>query len=280
MEISLDLIETYAIPWLIKIVIALAVFVIGRMLARTFTAFVHRLMLRSSLDAMLIKFLDNLLYSILLIAVILAAIDGLGVNITSLLAIIGAAGLAIGLALKDSLSNFAAGVMIIIFRPFKIGDFITTSGHSGVVDEIGMFCTLMHTPDNQRIVMPNSDVIGGTIINASALTTRRIDLIFGISYNDNIGNAKAIIEDVLASDGRILIDPAPTVGVIELADSSVNLYVRPWVASADFWTVKCELLEKIKVALESGGLSIPYPQQDVHIHSSIQGTARVLTRES
>ena len=158
---------------------------------------------------MLVKFLGGMLYAVLFIAVVLAAIDQLGVNVTSLMVIISAAGLAIGLALKDSLSNFASGVMIIVFRPFKIGDFISASGVSGVVDEIGMFCTLMHTGDNQRIIVPNSVVFGSTIVNASALATRRIDLTIGISYDDNMGKAKDIILDVLSKDARVLTDPAP-----------------------------------------------------------------------
>ena len=181
--------------------------------------------------------------------------------------IISAAGLAIGLALKDSLSNFASGVMIIVFRPFKIGDFISASGVSGVVDEIGMFCTLMHTGDNQRIIVPNSVVFGSTIVNASALATRRIDLTIGISYDDNMGKAKDIILDVLSKDARVLTDPAPVVAVAELADSSVNLVVRPWVNTADYWVARWDIIEAIKNNLDDAGISIPYPQQDVHMHN-------------
>jgi small conductance mechanosensitive channel len=186
--------------------------------------------------------------------------------VTSLMAILGAAGLAVGLALKDSLSNFASGVMIIIFRPFNIGDFITAGGSSGVVDEIGLFATLMHTGDNQRIIVPNSAILNGTIVNTSALSTRRIDLVIGIGYDDNIGQARDIIMGILEADERILKDPAAGVAVAELADSSINLNVRPWVNAADYWTVRPDLLENIKVQLDSAGISIPYPQQDVHMH--------------
>lgn len=198
---------------------------------------------------------------------ILAAIDTLGVNVTSLLAVLGAAGLAVGLALKDSLSNFAAGVMLMVFRPFRIGDFITAGGTSGVVDEIGLFCVLMRTGDNQRIIIPNSAVFGSTIVNTSALPTRRIDLVIGISYDDNIGTAKQIIENVIKADSRVLENPAPVIAVSELGDSSVNLVVRPWVNTADYWAVRWDLTENIKVKLEEGGISIPFPQRDVHLYN-------------
>ena len=237
------------------------------MLAKSITSLVRKVMQKSNMDEALVKFLGGIIYTVLLVAVILAAIDTLGVNVTSLLAILGAAGLAVGLALKDSLSNFAAGVMIMIFRPFKIGDFVTTGGVSGVVDEIGLFCVLMHTGDNQRIIIPNSAVYGNTITNTSALPTRRIDLVIGISYDDNIGTAKQIIEGIIGADERILADPAPVIAVSELADSSVNLVVRPWVSTADYWAVRFHLLETIKVKLEEGGISIPFPQRDVHIYN-------------
>jgi small conductance mechanosensitive channel len=270
MEFNQEIFTLYVIPWGIKIFIALAIFVIGRVIARSITKFSKAMMRKSRLEEMLVKFLGGILYAVLLSAVGLAAIDQLGVNIMSLLAILGAAGLAVGLALKDSLSNFASGVMIIIFRPFKIGDFVTISGTSGVVDEIGLFCTLLHTGDNQRIIIPNSGVFGSTIINTSALTTRRIDLVIGISYDDNIGTAKNIILDVISKDERVLEDPAPVVAVSELAESSVNLVVRPWVMSPDYWATRWELTENIKNALDAGNITIPYPQQDVYMHNVSQ----------
>jgi len=267
MEFNAETLTAIVIPWAIKIVFALAIFIVGRMLAKSITSLVRKVMQKSNMDEALVKFLGGIIYTVLLVAVILAAIDTLGVNVTSLLAILGAAGLAVGLALKDSLSNFAAGVMIMIFRPFKIGDFVTTGGVSGVVDEIGLFCVLMHTGDNQRIIIPNSAVYGNTITNTSALPTRRIDLVIGISYDDNIGTAKQIIEGIIGADERILADPAPVIAVSELADSSVNLVVRPWVSTADYWAVRFHLLETIKVKLEEGGISIPFPQRDVHIYN-------------
>lgn len=270
MEFNPEMLSEYVVTYGVKIVIALAIFVIGRMLAKSITGFIKSIMRKSKLEEMLVNFLGGLLYAVLLSAVVLAAIDQLGVNVTSLLAILGAAGLAVGLALKDSLANFASGVMIIIFRPFKIGDWVTVSGTSGTVDEIGLFCTLLHTGDNQRIIIPNSAVFGSTIVNTSALPTRRIDLVIGISYDDNIGTAKDIILEVIGKEERVLEDPAPVVAVSELADSSVNLVVRPWVISADYWPTRWALTENIKVALEAGGITIPYPQRDVHMHNAGQ----------
>lgn len=258
--------------WAIKIGLAIAIFIIGKMVARIISNLLEAALRKANTDPMLIGFLGNISYTILLVAVVLAAVDSLGVNVTSLMAILGAAGLAVGLALKDSLSNFAAGVMIIIFRPFKIGDFITAGGASGVVDEIALFATIMHTPDNQRIIVPNSAIMGGNITNVSALPTRRVDLVFGIGYDDNIGKAKEIIESVISADERILADPAPAIAVGELADSSVNINVRPWVESADYWPVRADLLEIIKIKFDEAGISIPYPQQDVYMHEVKQAS--------
>jgi small conductance mechanosensitive channel len=266
MENITNWISVNGVDWGIKIAIAIAIFIVGKIAARMISNLMEKALRKGGTDEMLTGFLGNITYGVLLIAVALAAIDTLGVNVTSLMAILGAAGLAVGLALKDSLGNFAAGVMIIIFRPFKIGDFITAGGVSGVVDEIGMFATLMHTGDNQRMIVPNSGIIGGNITNTSALPTRRIDLVFGIGYDDNIGQARDIIMEILQADERILEDPAPAVAVGELADSSVNLNVRPWVDSGDYWPVRADLLESIKLRFDEAGISIPYPQQDVYMH--------------
>ncbi len=256
----------HGIDWGIKIAIAIAIFIIGKFIARMVSNLTRKALQRAKTDDMLIGFLCNILYTVLLIAVLLAAVDSLGVNVTSLMAILGAAGLAVGLALKDSLSNFAAGVMIIIFRPFNIGDFINAGGASGVVDEIGIFSTLMHSGDNTRIIVPNSAILASNIVNTSALPTRRIDLVIGIGYDDNIGQARDIIMAILQTDERILEEPAPGVAVAELGDSSINLNVRPWVNSGDYWTVRPDLLEAIKTKLDEAGISIPYPQRDVHMH--------------
>ena len=255
-----------ATDWAIQIGIAIAIFIIGKMIAKFIANLVKKGMTRAGTDTILVGFIGNIAYGLLLVAVVLAAVDSLGVNVTSLMAIVGAAGLAIGLALKDSLANFAAGVMIIIFRPFKIGDYINAGGTAGVVDEIGLFATLMHSPDNQRIIVPNSAVIGGTITNVSALETRRVDLVFGIGYSDNIGQARDIIQSVIDADERILKDPEASIVVGELGDSSVNLNVRPWVNNADYWPVRADLLETVKIRFDEAGISIPFPQQDVYMH--------------
>ncbi|MCP3690161.1 MAG: mechanosensitive ion channel [Gammaproteobacteria bacterium] len=255
-----------ATDWGIKILVAIAIFLIGKIIARMLSKLLQKALQSAGTDPMLVKFSGNITYTVMLIAVLLAAVDSLGVNVTSLMAILGAAGLAVGLALKDSLSNFASGVMIIIFRPFNIGDYITAGGVSGVVDEISLFVTLMHTGDNQRIIVPNSAILASNITNTSALPTRRIDLVIGIGYDDNIGQARDIIMTILNSDERILKEPAAAVAVAELGNSSVNLSVRPWVQAADYWSVRPDILEEIKIKLDEAGISIPYPQQDVHLH--------------
>ena len=251
---------------LIQLGIAIAIFIVGKIIARIIANLIESSLRRAKTDELLVDFIGNISYAVLIVAVVLAAVDSLGVNVTSLMAILGAAGLAVGLALKDSLSNFAAGVMLIIFRPFKTGDFITAAGTSGVVDEIGLFATLMHTPDNQRLIVPNNAIISGNITNTSALPTRRLDLVFGIGYGDNIGQARDIIMAILEADERVLDDPAPGVAVGELADSSVNLNVRPWCKAEDYWPLRADLLEGIKVKFDEAGISIPFPQQDVYMH--------------
>lgn len=261
-----DWIVTYVLPWGQKIFWALVIFFIGKWIARFITKMMGRAMDRAKVDATLGRFLRNIAYAVLLAAVVLAALDSLGVNITSLLAILGAAGLAVGLALKDSLANFAAGVMLIIFRPFKVGDFVEAGGTAGVVDEIGVFSTMMHTPDNRVIVVPNGAIISGTITNVTGSPTRRIDLVIGIGYGDDIKKAKDLIRATIESDERILSDPAPAIVLGELGESSVNIYVRPWTKTSDFWATRCDLLENIKASFDANGISIPFPQRDVHLY--------------
>jgi small conductance mechanosensitive channel len=260
-------IQALLIPWGIRLGIALAIFIVGRWIARWLTSVVRKLMTKSNMDVMLINFLGNLVYTVLILVVVMATLDHLGIKTTSLLAVFGAAGLAIGLALKDSLSNFSSGVMIILFRPFKVGDFIEAGGASGVVEEVRMFATIMRTGDNRQIIVPNGQIYSGTITNYSAKSTRRIDLVFGIGYGDDLAKAKKIIADIMQQDERILPDPAPGIALGELADSSVNFNVRPWVKSEDYWPVRADLLEKIKLAFDANGISIPYPQQDVYMHN-------------
>ncbi|HDM77631.1 MAG TPA: mechanosensitive ion channel, partial [Deltaproteobacteria bacterium] len=207
-----------------------------------------------------------IIYYTLLIVVVIAAAGQLGINTTSFLTIVGAAGLAIGLALKDSLSNFASGVMLILFRPFRVGDVVNAAGVTGKVETISMFTTIMNTPDNQKIIVPNSAITSSTITNITANETRRVDLVIGIGYEDNIGKAKEILNRLIEEDDRILSDPAPTIAVSELADSSVNFVVRPWVKTEDYWIVYFDLTEKIKNTFDAEGINIPYPQTDVHLY--------------
>jgi small conductance mechanosensitive channel len=197
--------------------------------------------------------------------VVIAALDRVGIKLTAAIAVLGAAALAVAFALQGSLSNFAAGILMVIFKPFKIGDFVSVAGVTGTVQEIQILNTILNSPDNVRVIVPNAQVTGGTISNYTANASRRIDLVFGVSYGDDINKAKLVIESVLAEDPRILKNPAPTVAVSALADSSVNFVCRPWVKPADYWDVYFSVTTKVKLALESNGLTIPFPQRDVHI---------------
>jgi len=263
-----ELINVYVIPWGINIAFALAIFIVGRMIVKTIIKVVRTIMEKTGTDIILIDFICAIANAILMLFIAIAALDQLGVDTTSLVAVIGAAGLAIGLSLQDSLKNFASGVMLIVFRPFTAGNFIEAGGVSGVVEKISIFSTLMRTGDNREVIVPNGAIYGGTITNYSARETRRIDMVFGIGYGDDIRKAKEIIQGVLDADERILDEPAPLVVVGELADSSVNFNVRPWVNSGDYWPVLFDTTEKIKLAFDDSGISIPYPQMDVHVDKS------------
>lgn len=268
-SLGLDPAELIAMLWSwgVQILAALAIFIVGRWIARRVASGVAMATERADVDPTLTKFLRSVIYMALLVMVILAAVQQLGVQATSFFAILGAAGLAIGLALKDSLANFSSGVMLILFRPFKAGDFVEAGGAAGTVVEISIFNTIIRTGDNRIVTVPNSQIYAGSITNFSTEATRRVDLVFGIGYDDNVVRAKEIMQSVMDADDRILKDPAPKIMMLELADSSVNFAVRPWVESADYWAVRGDLLEGVKKALEDNGLSIPYPQQDVHMHT-------------
>lgn len=268
-----EFLTTLAIGWGGRLVAAIAVFVVGRWIAKALAGWFRRAVTKAGADETLARFLANLINIVLVALVVLTALSTLGVNTTNFLAIVGAAGLAVGLALKDSLSNFAAGVMLVFFRPFKAGDFIEAAGVAASVESIGIFSTSLRTADNRVITVPNSLIYGATITNYSAESTRRVDLMIGIGYGDDIGRAKALIQGVIAEDSRILKEPASQLLVMELGASSVDIAVRVWVATSDYWQVRSDMLEKIKVTLEGAGLSIPYPQQDVHIVSSVVGNA-------
>ncbi len=245
---------------------ALATLIIGWIVARLIRAIVRRLFHKAKVETTLIGFLVNLTYMLLMTLVVISAVQKLGVPMTSFIAILGAVGLAIGFAFQGSLANFASGVLLMVFRPFKVGDYIEAANTSGSVAEVQIFFTILNTPDNKRVVVPNSAITSGTITNYSASDTRRVDLVFGIGYGDDLEKAKKLLEEILAQDDRVLADPEPTVAVAELADSSVNFVVRPWVKSADYWPVYWDLTKAIKLQFDAQGISIPFPQQDVHMH--------------
>ncbi|MCT7445796.1 mechanosensitive ion channel family protein [Aliarcobacter skirrowii] len=248
-----------------SIFLALLIFFVGKWIVNRVVKVLGKLLRKiDGIDEILVKFLENIAYYSLITAVILAALNKLGITTTSFLAILGAAGLAVGLALKDSLGNFASGVMIIIFKPFRVGDFVTAGGVTGSVSEVGIFNSVFVTGDNQRIVVPNSSITSGSITNVNAFDTRRVDLVVGISYDDDIKKAKDLITNLLTSHEKILVDKGITVAVSELADSSVNFVVRAWVNTPDYWEVRFFLIENIKLVFDKEGITIPYPQQDVH----------------
>ena len=259
------LMDTYLVPWSINITTALAIFLVGRWLVKFSTRLLERGLHRTSMDTMLVNFVRSVISILLTLLVIVAALGQLGVDTTSLIALVGAAGLAIGLALQDSLKNFAAGVLLIFFRPFKEGDFVEVAGISGVAEEITIFNTVMRTGDNREVIVPNGSIYSGIITNYNRRPTRRIDMIFGISYDDDLRKAKQILTEVVTADSRVLEDPAPKIAVSELADSSVNFIVRPWVKTDDYWEVRWALTEEIKVRFDAEGISIPFPQMDIHL---------------
>jgi small conductance mechanosensitive channel len=256
----------FALSYGPKIIGAIAILVLGRIGVGIFTSIVGRLMKKGNVDPTLTKFAISMAKIALMTFIIISALGALGVQTASFIAIIGAAGLAVGFALQGSLSNFASGVMLIIFRPFKSGDYVEAGGTSGSVESIQIFNTTLKTPDNKVVIVPNSQITSDKIVNYSAMDKRRIDLVFGIGYDDNIKKAKDILEKIIAEDDRILKDPAPVVAVLELGDSSVNFAVRPWVNTADYWAVFFDITEKVKLTFDENNISIPYPQRDVHIH--------------
>jgi len=264
MDFNVDMIMSYMTFYGFKLIGSILIFVIGKKIAIFAKSLILKVMNKSNVDETLAKFLSNIAYGILLVVIVLAALNNLGVNTTSFVAILGAAGLAVGLAFKDTVANIGAGVLLIFFKPFKVGDFIQAAGESGVVEEINLFSVLMRTGDNKQIIIPNSGIIGGNITNFSAKDTRRVDFVFGIGYDDDLKLAKTTLEEIINADDRVLKDPATFVAVSELADSSVNFVVRAWVNSGDYWGVYFDTLEKVKLTFDEKNISIPYPQMDVH----------------
>ncbi|MBN1105681.1 MAG: mechanosensitive ion channel [Deltaproteobacteria bacterium] len=250
----------------LKVVAAIVILLIGRLAAKGIRAMTRRMLQKGRVDDTLVSFVSSLCYVGIMAFVIIAALGQLGVQTASFVAILGAAGLAIGLALQGSLANFAAGVLMIIFRPFKVGDYIEGGGVAGVVEEIGIFTTELKSPDNKKIIVPNAKMTSDNIVNYTAKEIRRVDIVAGVSYGDDLDKVKKVLEGILAKDERILKDPAPTIGVLELAESSVNFVVRPWVKTSDYWDVFFATQESIKKQFDIEGIQIPFPQQDVHLH--------------
>jgi small conductance mechanosensitive channel len=265
MENIWQLVKDNAAIYGVRIITAVIIFLVGWWVAKAIAAGLAKVMRRAKVDETLVGFIRNLAYFAMLMFVIIAAIDRLGVQTTSLVAVLGAAGLAVGFALQGTLSNFGAGVLIIMFKPFKAGDFIQAGGEMGTVKKVSIFNTILGSPDNRKIIVPNSKVISDAITNFSDVDMRRVDMVFGISYEDNIKTAKDVLMNLITSDQRVLKDPAPVVAVSELADSSVNLVCRPWVRPEDYWGVHFDTLEKGKAGLEAAGITIPFPQTDVHL---------------
>jgi small conductance mechanosensitive channel len=261
-DVSVSLVQQFGT----NVLIALAIFFVGRLVAKWLTNFTRRIMARTDMEDTLENFLCNLIYAVLMVVVVIATINQLGIQTTSLLAVLGAAGLAVGLALQGSLSNFASGVLIVAFRPYKVGDFIEGGGVSGVVEDVQIFSTIMRSGDNKKIIVPNSQMMAGEIVNYSANDTRRVDLVAGCGYDDDLDKVRQVLTDIVNDDDRVLKDPAATIAVQELADSSVNFVVRPWVATGDYWPVYFDLTEQIKKRFDAEGIAIPYPQRDLHVY--------------
>ena len=260
--------KTLGVDFGVNVLIAIVIFIVGRIIARVITNGVRKLMQAQNVDRILESFVSNLAYWLLMTFVIIAAITQLGIATTSLIAIMGAAGLAVGLALQGSLANFAAGVLIVMFRPYRVGDFVEAAGIAGVVVQVQILTTVLKTGDNKQIVVPNGQIMGSIITNYSANDTRRIDMVFGVSYDDDLDKVRNTLQELVAAEERIMDEPECLIAVSELADSSVNFVVRPWVKSADYWGVKFDLTEAVKKRFDIEGISFPFPQQDVHLIKS------------
>jgi small conductance mechanosensitive channel len=251
----------------IKVATALAIFLVGKFVVRLVVSGISKVMQKQAIDKTLETFICNLVKTVLMVVVVIAAIGAIGVETTSFIAIFGAAGLAVGLALQGSLSNFASGVLIVLFRPYQVGDWIEAAGISGSVEQVQILTTILKTGDNKQIIVPNSQIMDSIITNYSANDTRRIDMVVGVSYGDDIDKVRKTLNELLAAEDRILPDPAPTIAVSALADSSVNFVVRPWVNTSDYWGVMFDMTEAIKKRFDKEGISFPFPQQDVHLYN-------------
>lgn len=265
-EETVTFVQTNGLEFLTNLIFALLIFYLGKAAAGMLTRIVTGVMERARIDAMLVRFVSNIIFYGLLTVVVMAALERLGVQTTSLAAVLAAAGFAVGMALQGSLGNFASGVMLIIFRPFKTGDFIEAGGTAGIVEELSIFHTILKTPDNRRVIVPNGSITGGIITNHSHNTTRRIDLVIGCGYGDDLLAVKSFLQEVVDAEPRILDDPEPVIAVEALAESSVNFIVRPWVLASEYFAVKCDLTERIKLGFDERGFHFPFPSRDVYLH--------------
>lgn len=277
---KLDLVEVmnnYLIPWGLNIAIALLIFFVGRIVISVIHKLLGKVLTRFQVKLILVEFIQQVARSLLFVLLIIAVLSQLGFDTTSLVAVLAAGSLAVGLALKDSLQNFAAGVMLIILQPFKEEDFVEVAGHMGMVEKVMLFSTLLRTTDNREITIPNGQIYAEPLVNYSARDTRRLDLIFGIDYNSDLRKAKQILQDIVAADERVLKEPESLVVVSELADSSVNFTVRAWVSADNYWPLKFDLLERVKLAFDEQGIEIPFPQMSLHFQ---QDVAQLMTPKS
>ena len=265
MEDAMSTVSHYVTLYGVKIIVALIIFFVGKMIARWVGRLTQTAMIKKQVDPALQHFVSSLVYYGLLVFVVIAAMAQVGIQTASFIAVVGAAGLAIGLALQGALANFAAGFLILLLRPFRIGDYVEIAGTAGTVDKIMIFNTELTTPDNKKIIIPNGRITADNITNYSANDTRRVDLVMGISYGDDIDKAKQVINEVLAADERVLKEPEPTVKVAQLADSSVNIIVRPWAKTADYWGLYWDLTENLKKRFDQEGITIPFPQRELHV---------------
>jgi small conductance mechanosensitive channel len=268
MEVLLEQIKSLVAVWGIQVVAAIAILIIGRIVAGTMRKGVAKVLDRANVDVTVAKFLSGFTYVIVMVFTVLAVLAKFGVQTASFVAVLGAAGFAVGFALQGSLANFAAGVLILVLRPFKVGDFIDAAGVAGSVKAIHLFTTELATPDNVQILVPNGKIFGDTIKNFAANDTRRLDMVVGIGYDSSIKTAHALLKEIVGADSRVLQDPEPTIAVAELADSSVNFVVRPWCNRADYWALKFDLTEKIKLVFDENNIEIPFPQRTVHMVQS------------
>ncbi len=264
-DIDWEMVRTWLVTFGWHLITAVLILIIGRWLAGVVRRMTAKMLVRAKTDEALVKFAGNLVYYLVLAIALVAALDQVGVQTASIIALLGAAGLAIGLALQGALGNFAAGVMILFFKPFKLNDAVEISDEFGVVEEIQIFNTVLVTPENKTVIIPNGQVTSGNIINYSKKGKIRVDMTFGIGYADDLLQAKQILEEIVQADERVLAEPAYTVAVSELADSSVNFAVRPFVKVADYWDVYFDTHQAVKLRFDEEGISIPFPQQDVHL---------------